>query len=457
MRRIGNALGISGEASLARRFLVASLIVLVTAGLVIGIWVGGQLQRGIIDRTASITALYVQSFIEPHLASMANGSWLHDEDKAALDSLVNNSQFGEKVVSLKVWRPDGVIIYSPNRDLIGEQFPVDEELGAALSGNVSAQMSNLTADENVSERVNFDHLLEMYLPVRERGSDRIIAVAEFYQLPTEIDQEVRDAQMSSWLVVSGAVALVYLLLFGIVASGNNTINRQQKALRTQVDELSALLDQNEQLRGRVKTAAERTTTLSERNLRRISSDLHDGPGQMLALAMLRLERLKSQPTAQAEYDELQAALTDALRDMRSIAAGLRLPELESLSTADTVRRVVDDHQRRSGTHVELVMADDVGEASLPTKIALFRALQELLSNSTRHGGGTDVTVNVSTSGGRLRASVSDGGPGFDGNQVGAEGHLGLAGIREQAELLGGSFQVQPRAAGGVTVTVTWPI
>ena len=68
-----------------------------------------------------------------------------------------------------------------------------------------------------------------------------------------------------------------------------------------------------------------------------------------------------------------------------------------------------------------------------------------------------MTVNVSTSGGRLRASVSDGGPGFDGNQVGAEGHLGLAGIREQAELLGGSFQVQPRAAGGVTVTVTWPI
>src|SRR5262245_41063873 len=99
LRRIGNALGISGEASLARRFLVASFVVLVVAGLVIGVWVGGQLQRGIIDRTASITALYVQSFIEPHLASMATGEWLNSDDKAALDSLVNNSQFGEKVVS----------------------------------------------------------------------------------------------------------------------------------------------------------------------------------------------------------------------------------------------------------------------------------------------------------------------------------------------------------------------
>jgi signal transduction histidine kinase len=242
-----------------------------------------------------------------------------------------------------------------------------------------------------------------------------------------------------------------------VRSGNNTINRQQKALRDQVDELQGLLDQNEQLRGRVKTAAERTTTLSERNLRRISSDLHDGPGQMLALAMLRLERLQAQPTAAAEYDELRAALTDALRDMRAIAAGLRLPELEGLSTADTVRRVVDDHVRRSGTHVDLVMSDDVGEAPLPTKIALFRALQELLSNSTRHGGGSDVTVNVSSSGGRLRAAVSDSGPGFDGDLVGAEGHLGLAGIREQAELLGGTFSVEPRDHGGVTVTVMWPL
>jgi signal transduction histidine kinase len=456
--RIGRSLGLTGDASLARRFLIASLIVLLVGGVTIGLWVGSQLQRGIIDRTASITALYVQSFIEPHLASMANGKWLSDEDKGQLDSLVANTTFGEKVVALKVWRPDGVIIYSPDRELIGEQFPVDEDLSAALAGNVTADMSTLGQTENINERARgFDHLLEMYLPVRERGSDRIIAVAEFYQLPNEIDQEVAGAQMRSWLVVTGAVALAYLLLFGIVRRGNDTIVRQQSALQTQVNELSTLLNQNEQLRDRVRTAAERTTTLSERNLRRISSDLHDGPGQMMALAMLRLERLQAQPTEQAEYDELRSALTDALRDMRSIAAGLRLPELEALSTADTVRRVVDDHVRRSGTNVELAMDEGLGEASLPTKIALFRALQELLSNSTRHGDGSDVRVRVTGTATRLRVAVSDNGPGFDGASVGAEGHLGLAGIREQAELLGGSFDVAPGENGGVTVTVSWPL
>lgn len=458
LTRVRQALGFAGPDSLARRFLVASLAVLLLGGAAIGLWVGSQLERGIIDRTASITALYVQSFIEPHLASMVSGEWLSDEDVANLDELVTETPFGERIVALKVWRPDGVIVYSPDRTLIGSQFPVDGDLAAAVGGNVTAEMSTLDASENVSERGRFDHLLEMYLPVRERGADRIIAVAEFYQLPTDIDQEVAGAQLRSWLVVAGAVGLAYLLLYGIVRQGSDTIVRQQRALRAQVTELSTLLEQNEQLRGRVRAAAERTTTLSERTLRRISSDLHDGPGQMLALAMLRLERLHTRPAADAEFNDLRSALTDALRDMRSIAAGLRLPELKSLSTADTVQRVVDDHARRSGTKVELAMDEPVGEASLPTKIALFRALQELLSNSTRHGNVEDVTVRVETSSdGWLRASVSDAGPGFDDEQVGAEGRLGLAGIREQAELLGGGFEVSRPDDGGVTVTVSWPL
>src|SRR5688572_13335371 len=102
----------------------------------------------------------------------------------------------------------------------------------------------------------------MYVPVREPGGERVIGAAEFYQLPTEIDQEVAQAQLSSWLVVAVAVGLVYLLLYGIVRQGSDTIQSQQVALQSQVTELSRLLEQNEQLRERVRTAAERNPTLS---------------------------------------------------------------------------------------------------------------------------------------------------------------------------------------------------
>ena len=460
IHKVVGLLGLNQSSSLARRFLLASLAVLVVGGLTVGWWIGGQLERGIVDRTASITGLYVQSFIEPHLESLADDSWLSDEDIADLDDLLGDTAFGQRVVALKVWRPDGAIVYSPDRSLIGQSFPVEDGLRDAVNGNVVADMSALEADENVSEQARgFSRLLEMYLPVRQRGGGRIIAVAEFYVLPTEIDQEVSGAQLRSWLVVGGAVTLVYLLLFGIVRQGSQTIDSQRVALEDQVTELSTLLQQNEQLRGRIKVAAERTTTLGERNLRRISSDLHDGPGQMMALAMLRLDQLRADDGKVDEHElaELQSTLNDALRDMRAIAAGLRLPELSSLSTADTLRRAVDDHVRRTGVPVSLTVREPPREASLPTKIALFRATQELLSNATRHGDGHEVALDMGATDGRLALTVTDGGPGFGETLVGEGGHLGLAGIREQAELLGGTFEIGQRAGGGAQVTVRWPL
>ena len=457
-RRVAHALGLAQANSLARRFLLASLLVLGVGGVVIGWWVGDQLERGIVDRTASITGLYVESIIEPHLATLASGEWLHDEDIAALDELLTNTAFAEDIVSLKIWRPDGVIEYSPDRALVGQGFPVEGDLAAALNGTVVAEMSTLDDAENVSESARgYDRLLEMYLPIRERGGDRIIAVAEFYQLPTDIEQQVADARLQSWLVVALAVGLAYLLLYGIVRQGSETIDRQRIALENQVSELSGLLNQNEQLRQRVRVAAERTTTLSERNLRRISSDLHDGPAQMLALAMLRLDQLRARGASDKEVEELQATLSDALRDMRAVAAGLRLPELESLATVDVVRRGVDDHERRTSVPVSMSLGPLAREASLPTKIALFRALQELLSNSTRHGGGKEVEVSLADGDGLLRLTVADRGPGFAQDRVGVPGHLGLAGVREQAELLGGTFAIDERPGGGARVVVAWPL
>jgi signal transduction histidine kinase len=122
-----------------------------------------------------------------------------------------------------------------------------------------------------------------------------------------------------------------------------------------------------------------------------------------------------------------------------------------------VQRAVDDHVRRTGVPVETEVEQLSKEVTLPTKIALFRALQELLSNSTRHGGGKDVAVRVVEDEGRVKLIVSDGGPGFDAARVGQEGRLGLAGVREQAELLGGSFEIDGSQGTGARVTVAWPL
>ena len=144
-------------------------------------------------------------------------------------------------------------------------------------------------------------------------------------------------------------------------------------------------------------------------------------------------------------------------DVRAISAGLRLPELERLSVEEAASRTIDDHQRRSGTRIERTLEPVAGQAPLPIKIALVRTLQEALSNATRHGRGRGVKVALSATPEQLQLRVSDRGPGFDPHGAQGSGRLGLAGMRERAEMLGGRFDVDSSVGSGTTVLVSWPV
>lgn len=459
------------ESSLAQRFLVANLVILLVAGLAIGVWVGDELERSIIGRTASVTALYVESIIEPSVASLAEGEELTSAEIAQLDTHLAASAFSDPVRSLRIWAPDGRIVYSPDPELIGRTFPVAGGLADAWAGRLVAGMDDLSGDENAWERARWSRLLELYVPVRERGSDRIIAVAEFYLSPREIYAEVGEARRMTWLVVTLAIVASAALLYSIVKRGSDTIQRQELALTRQVDELSGLLEQNAELSERVLSAAERSTTLNERSMRRVSADLHDGPGQMLSLALLRLDGLQKRadqgdPPTPAELAGVEEVLREAMADMRGVAAGLRVPELGPMSVEAVASRAVQDHARRSGADVSLQTRGLPTQAPLPVKIALFRALQESLSNATRHSGQQRMSVELSgTPGTRdrnlglagLLLLVRDSGSGFETGALGHSAGLGLAGIREQAEILGGTFAIRSAPGAGTELRVWWPL
>ncbi len=434
--------------SLARRFLVANLVVVAAASLAVTAWVGIQLEHGVLERTAGITALYIESFVEPEIATLASSPTLPEDNVVALDRLLTSTELGERVVSFRVWTPDGVIVYSPNRELIGRHFDPEGGLARALAGEVSAEMTDLSGPENSYERERWSRLVETYVPVRERGGGRIIAVAEFYQLPDEIDAEVASARVTSWAVVAIAALVSYLVLAGIVKQGSDTIDRQQRALRGRVSELSRLLEQNTRLHGRLRRAADRTTALNEAGLRRIGSDLHDGPAQTLALALLRLDELEGGKV-------VSDAVSSALEDLRLIASGLRSPIFDSMSLSEVARRAVREHERRTGQHVALVVPDEGAGAPVVTKIGLYRVLQEALSNAARHAAGSEIEVELSQVGDETRLEVRDRGPGFDPSMVRFDA-LGIAGMRERAELLGGTFDIAPRDGGGTRIRLALP-
>ena len=449
--------------SMARRYLLLSLVFVVVGGGVVAYALGQLIETSAINRTTSVTALYVESFVAPRLQSLATNPSLSQSELASLERLLTDSPLGRKIVSVRIWSPDGRVLYSPVPGLIGRQFDMSGDRGEAARGAVTGDISDLSDPENVYEQQRWSHLIEIYLPVRASGSERIIAVAELYQLPDEVEAEVNRDRLIAWALVAGATVLAYLALVRVVRQGSDTIVRQEGELRGQVRELSTLLDQNARLHDRIRQAAARTTALTELERRRIGSDLHDGPSQTLAFAMLRLDAVEGRLEAagqggDANLGAVRGALQEALVDMRIIAAGLRSPELERAKPAEIVKRAVADHERRAGTRAAVNVRGIPTRAPLATKIALYRILSEALSNAARHGGSAGVEVRATDSGdGYLSVEVSDKGPGFDSKRKQRAGHLGLAGMRERAELLGGRFELETAPGAGTRVRVFLPL
>jgi signal transduction histidine kinase len=438
--------------TVARQFLGIYFIFVLVGVIATGVWIGNQIESSVLDRTASVTALYVDSLITPRLQNLATDQWLSTNQLTDLDHLVTDTALGQGVAAFKVWSPDRRMLYSLDRSLIGTKFSSSDEFQTALQGDVVADMSDLSEPENVRERALYSRLIEVYAPVRRDRDGSLIAINEFYLQPDALEAEVAGARLRAWLIVGMLGAILYLLTAAIVKRSSDTIERQHVRLEEQVVELASLHE-------RVLLSANRTTALNEQALRRISADLHDGPAQVLALASLRLEALRGSCGDHPDYAVVQDSVRDAMKEVRAISSGLRLPELEAVPVAEVLERAVGDHERRSRTVVQRLFEGVPTRAPLAVKIALVRTVQEALSNATRHAAGAEVSLRAWGQGGHLYMEVTDRGPGFDLSRAPdvESGHLGLAGMRERAELLGGTFTVRTAPGAGTTVRACWPL
>lgn len=260
--------------------------------------------------------------------------------------------------------------------------------------------------------------------------------------------------------MAGVTAATFAALFGIVRAGSRTIATQNRELTGRLAELARVSGQNKSLRERVQSASRRASETNERYMRRISAELHDGPAQALALASLRLDALMRRASVAQDDPEagnLRATLEEALSDVRDLCRGLTLPELEGRSIAETLELAIDAHERRTGTVVTRKVTPNARldrPAAHPILICIYRVVQEGLMNAFRHAPGAAVEVGCSWDGNRLTVCVADTGPGIapDATRDGTRG-LGLAGMRERVESIGGEFRVDSTPGQGTRIVL----
>ncbi|MBW9118356.1 sensor histidine kinase [Rhizobium cauense] len=432
--------------SLASQFLIAGGCVSIAALFLIGFVVTHLIQNAVIHNSGAATALYVDSVVAPLLPDMKIQGVLDDASAQALDETLGQGALGQRLVSFRLWRGDGTILYANDKTLIGKRYPINDKLREALKGSLVARYEVARDLESHKERQLGKPLMEIYNPVLQPWSGETVGVLEFYETASGLADSLARARLSSWISVAVVTATFFLTLSVIVFRGSRLIESQRQDLRQRVDELSVLLAENQGLQRRLRRASQRAAALNETYLRSIGADLHDGPAQQIAYASLRLESdilvsaTTTEETREKELSWIRSSLAEGMAEIRNICAGLVLPQVENGAFEEVVRRAVEAHQQKTRSVVYLVVEEDKFELAAAVKICVYRFIQEALNNAYRHGGGVQQSVWAVSRYGSVEVEVSDRGEGFDPDEV-RPTSLGLAGLRERIDSLGGEFNV----------------
>jgi signal transduction histidine kinase len=451
--------------SFSRQFMLAIIVVLAFGMLGIGSWIGHLIETNAVNRTTAISAVYLESMSAAQLQDWPQNGIVDDETHKELDRIFIDGPLRREVLRFKLWDANGRIDYSNDHSQIGHIFPVEGRLAAAFAGKVQSHISDLKEIDNLPEQINWEQLLEIYVPIRSNADGKVFAVAEFYLSVDNLKHDIRAAQQRSWALVSLSTLAIYLLLYSLVRRASNTINVQERDLRFQLNQLRVVLDENDRMREQLREAGVSTTSLNEEFLLRIAADLHDGPAQTIAFALMRFDEfaqtchgcITSQGEATDELGRIQSALQSSLRDVRKISSGLAIPGMNEMSLADTARRAVRDFERMSGQTVQAKIDGTLGNTQLAVKITVYRLLQESLTNCWRHAPGGSPQVDVQKSDRHVLVTITDHGAGFDPHSAAIAGRLGLAFMRERVRLLGGDFEIDSARGRGTIIRARLPL
>lgn len=203
----------------------------------------------------------------------------------------------------------------------------------------------------------------------------------------------------------------------------------------------------------------------EEERRRIAQELHDSVGQSLTLLVSGLKSLHSSvpPTEIIERStELQKLGQQSLKDIRQIMLGLRPTMLDDLGLAPALQRLTEDTMKQCPLQIRVVCELDAG-ARLPqdVEIALFRVVQEAITNVIKHAHAQSMTIGLQQVEQSVFLDISDDGCGMDARQLQElqvpDGHLGLIGMRERINMLEGKFQIRSSPGQGTHISAIIPL
>ena len=242
-----------------------ALVLSVSGGLVIGtavlvsITVSDNLRAAAVGEAVRTTESVVRGYVDravTHDAMADPGG----PEGAAVDAELTRLVAAGKILRIKIWSPDGTVLFSDLPALRGRQFDREADLEEALDGATETEFTDGTDAENVFERPLADRLLSIYLPIRQPGTDAIVGAYEIYENAGPIEADIARTRQDVLLIVGAMAAILLALLFLAFSGASRRLTIQNRRLREQaVTELVLTADlrrSQERFRSLVQNSAD---------------------------------------------------------------------------------------------------------------------------------------------------------------------------------------------------------
>ncbi len=281
------------------------------------------------------------------------------------------------------------------------------------------------------------------------------------------DSQVRRTNWSTWEADVFYLAITMGLQYLAMHSLKNALDQAHRELieRRRVE---ANLQKVEEERARSQMRVELHQLLEEqldKERLKIARDLHDGPVQDLIGAIYSMESLigdAPNETYKENMQSIQTLLQGEIRSLRTFAGELRSPTLTKFGLIQAIREHLESFQEK---HPEIVVeiesSEDFPTLNEATRLALFRIYQEVMNNVVRHSRATRVSIQAGREDHSVCLTIQDDGIGFtppsEWMELARGGHLGLVGIRERAEAIGGQVMIASQKGHGTTVEIHLPL
>ncbi len=233
---------------------------------------------------------------------------------------------------------------------------------------------------------------------------------------------------------------------------------REATLRHQAEAVSEELQRS---KARLQFYLREITDAQESERQRVARELHDDTIQSLILVGRSLDALLSKETALADgvkrrAEEARTQLDTAIDGVRRLARDLRPSILDRLGLIPSIEWLLSELARRQGLETRLDVDGEIERLPSEVELCLFRIVQEALRNVEQHARATGVSIALTAKAGQLHVLIQDDGTGFNLGEATGRSGLGLQGMRERAQLLGGTVEIESEPQGGTTVLATVP-